>query len=75
MLLGDNLADFAGIFENRSEYFGFNIVDENKYLFGNKYFIFPNPMYGSWEKAVFGGSMKFSAEEKDSLRKTNLIGY
>ena len=75
MLLGDNLDDFSEIFEHRKDNFGKNLVDENKQLFGDKYFIFPNPMYGSWEKAIYGGSMKISAAKKDSLRKSSLVDY
>jgi 5'-nucleotidase (lipoprotein e(P4) family) len=52
LLLGDNLNDFNGIFEARNVNSGFEAVDNNKDLFGDKYIIFPNPMYGNWEKPL-----------------------
>jgi 5'-nucleotidase (lipoprotein e(P4) family) len=52
LLLGDNLNDFNGIFEDRNVNSGFEAVDNNKDLFGDKYIIFPNPMYGNWEKPL-----------------------
>jgi 5'-nucleotidase (lipoprotein e(P4) family) len=52
LLLGDNLNDFNGIFEDRNLNSGFEAVDNNKDLFGDKYIIFPNPMYGNWEKPL-----------------------
>lgn len=37
--LGDNIKDFPDM-ENTDDFFG---------MFGEKFFIFPNPLYGSWE--------------------------
>ena len=51
MLMGDNLRDLSEEFKARDENFGKNSVDATKSLFGTKYFIFPNPMYGEWTKA------------------------
>lgn len=75
LLIGDNLGDFSEIFEDRSENFGFNTVEENKAKFGDKFIVLPNPMYGSWEGAVFGNKRGLSNEEKYNLRKESLIGY
>jgi 5'-nucleotidase (lipoprotein e(P4) family) len=49
LLLGDNLNDFAGDFEDRAANNGFEAVDANKDMFGTKYIVFPNPMYGAWQ--------------------------
>ena len=54
MLLGDNLNDFSGIFEDRKLNGGKEQVDANRELFGRKYFVLPNPMYGAWEKPQYG---------------------
>ncbi|MBN2893024.1 MAG: 5'-nucleotidase, lipoprotein e(P4) family [Bacteroidales bacterium] len=51
MLIGDNLRDFDEIFTDRNSKFGFQIVEEHEDLFGTKYIMLPNPMYGQWEKA------------------------
>ena len=52
LLLGDNLNDFDGVFENRNDGNGWQAVDDNKELFGTKYIVFPNPMYGNWERPL-----------------------
>lgn len=49
MLIGDNMGDFAADFQDRSIGNGFPAVDSLKNLFGARYFILPNPMYGNWE--------------------------
>jgi 5'-nucleotidase (lipoprotein e(P4) family) len=53
LFIGDNLNDFSELFEDRSMNFGKNAVMENKELFGRKYIVLPNPMYGAWEKPVY----------------------
>ena len=64
MLLGDNLRDLDEMFGNRGEDLGYNIVDEHKENFGTKFIVFPNPIYGEWEKAVYNGDFSKSEEEK-----------
>ncbi len=49
--IGDNLRDFDEIFKDRNSNFGKDAVNENANLFGTKYIILPNPMYGQWMKA------------------------
>ncbi len=71
LFIGDNLDDFDGIFEVRTENQGRNIVSENKDSFGTKYIILPNPMYGNWEKALIKDDNKSNHE---NLLK-NLIYY
>ena len=68
LLLGDNLRDFDEIFGNRGEDFGFNIVNKNKDKFGTNFIVFPNPIYGEWEKAVYKGDFSKSDEEKRKMR-------
>jgi 5'-nucleotidase (lipoprotein e(P4) family) len=48
LLIGDNLADLDGVFENRQANLGINDVEAMKSLFGSRYIILPNPMYGNW---------------------------
>lgn len=48
LLVGDNLADLSGAYEKRGTDFGFGTVDAERQLFGTKYIVLPNPMYGSW---------------------------
>lgn len=75
LLIGDNLGDFSEIFEDRSTNYGFQTVEENKDKFGNLFIMLPNPMYGSWESAVFKKQKDLNNREKYQLRKESLIGY
>ncbi len=73
LFIGDNLTDFSDIYENRDEKLAFDLVKKNKDLFGKRFIILPNPMYGEWEKAIYKNSCKLSAQQKDSLRKNILF--
>ena len=73
MLFGDNLSDFD-VFSSSS------IEDRNKRVeklaaeFGDKFILFPNPMYGAFESAIYGG--KFTeAKEKLEIKEQSLIKY
>ena len=55
MLIGDNLADLSDVYESRGDDFGFAAVDADSELFGTRYIILPNPMYGSWMPGVMPG--------------------
>lgn len=48
LLVGDNLADLSGAYEKREADFGLGTVDTDRQLFGTKYIVLPNPMYGTW---------------------------
>jgi 5'-nucleotidase (lipoprotein e(P4) family) len=48
LLVGDNLADISGAYERRGSDLGMGSVDDDRRLFGTKYIVLPNPMYGSW---------------------------
>ncbi|MBE9599026.1 5'-nucleotidase, lipoprotein e(P4) family [Pedobacter sp. MC2016-24] len=54
LLCGDNLSDFSNVFyregKNTREQ-----VDLAQQLFGTKYIVLPNPMYGDWEKQFYKG--------------------
>ncbi|MFH0759048.1 MAG: 5'-nucleotidase, lipoprotein e(P4) family [Bacteroidota bacterium] len=71
LLIGDNLGDFSGMFDERSDGLVKERVDEKRDLFGTTFFLLPNPMYGSWEKPFRG---EFP-EETRSLKKEQLRTY
>jgi len=48
LLVGDNLADHSGFYEKRGPDHGFSAVDADRKLFGTRYIVLPNPMYGNW---------------------------
>jgi len=72
LYLGDNLRDFDEAFGGRGNDFGFGITTENKETFGTKFIIFPNPMYGEWEKGLYNGDFSKPEEEKREMRRSKL---
>lgn len=72
LFLGDNLRDFDEVFAKRGDDFGFKITAENKGKFGTKFIVFPNPMYGEWEKGIYNGDFSKSVEEKRQMRREAL---
>lgn len=75
LFVGDNLTDFDEKFANRDENLGFDNVKKHKSLFGNKYIILPNPMYGGWEKPFFKNQKNLTSEQKQEIRKSVLKGF
>lgn len=74
LLLGDNLNDFDDIFFDKPVTERNANVDKAQSLFGSKYIMLPNATYGDWENALWHGQ-KLSAEEKDKVKWSWLIGY
>jgi len=64
MLVGDNLADFDALFDKRGNDLGFKSVEENKELFGTRFIVLPNPMYGPWINAAIKESEGKTMKEK-----------
>lgn len=73
LYMGDNLADFADVFEGNDRN---QKAAELAANFGTKFIVFPNPMYGDWEsKGIFEGNMGGTPMVIDSVRKSKLEGY
>ena len=64
MLIGDNLGDFSGVFDERADGRDLEEVERNREKFGYEFILLPNPMYGSWEKPYRGDSPAYSIEKK-----------
>lgn len=73
LLFGDNLVDFAD-FSKTSEADRDKKLEELQKEFGEKFIIFPNPMYGSWETAVYAGN-KLDAKGQVEERQKALQGF
>jgi 5'-nucleotidase (lipoprotein e(P4) family) len=71
LFFGDNLNDFSG-FEELSVSGRMNAVDRRKTEFGKKLIVFPNPMYGDWEEAIYQYDNSKSDADKVKLRKESL---
>ncbi len=48
LLVGDNLADLDAVFEKRGPDHGFSDAGRMRGMFGTRYIVLPNPMYGTW---------------------------
>ena len=63
MILGDNFGDFVdgykGSLDERVA-----LLNEHKDMWGTRWFVIANPMYGSWESAPFGHDWKLPAEQR-----------
>lgn len=71
LLFGDNLGDFSG-FDDLSASGRIQAVERRKEEFGKKLIVFPNPMYGDWEGAIYNYKYSLSETEKNKLRKASL---
>ncbi|MRR23440.1 hypothetical protein EG830_10745 [bacterium] len=64
LLVGDNLADLGGNYEKRGGDYGFGAVDTDRKLFGTKYIVLPNPMYGNWLNDILRNTPGSTEREK-----------
>jgi 5'-nucleotidase (lipoprotein e(P4) family) len=71
LLLGDNLGDFRG-FDGLSAAERVKAVEKNASLFGEKLIVFPNPIYGDWEGAIYNYDYEQSCQDKVKHQKEHL---
>lgn len=73
LLCGDNLSDFSNVFyrEGKDTRTQVNLA---QHLFGTKFIVLPNPMYGDWEKLLYKGEQVKEAE-KGKQRLDKLKSY
>lgn len=67
MQFGDQLGDFAQIVANTPKDRD-GLYDEYADWFGERWFMLPNPTYGSWEPAVFNNAWSQPAEERRAAK-------
>ena len=72
LLMGDNLNDFLSVFRKKPIDGRFAETDKIKEMWGKKFIMFPNPLYGDWEGGIYKGNWGASAAEKDQMRKDAL---
>jgi len=75
MLLGDNLYDFAKVFEKKSIADRFAETDAVQAEWGKKFIVLPNAIYGEWENALIQYKRGLNNAQKDSAYKAQLKGY
>jgi 5'-nucleotidase (lipoprotein e(P4) family) len=74
LLMGDNLNDLSNVFERKSVADRFLEVDKTRELFGKKFIVLPNVMYGDWESAIYE-YQRLTDVEKTQKRNNALISY
>jgi 5'-nucleotidase (lipoprotein e(P4) family) len=75
MLLGDNLNDFAKVFEKKSIADRFAATDAVQAAWGKQFIVLPNAIYGEWEGALIQYKRGLTNAQKDSAYKQQLKGY
>ncbi len=68
---GDNLGDFSAFFDHLSPEERGKITEEKASLFGNKFIVLPNAMYGTWEDILYKEANANSLKDKNKI----LSGY
>ncbi|MGA0559279.1 5'-nucleotidase, lipoprotein e(P4) family [Larkinella sp. VNQ87] len=74
MLLGDNLNDFDPMFYQQHAEKRNQLVANHHMLFGTKFIVLPNVIYGDWESALWRGQNPTPAEA-DILKHKALQGF
>lgn len=75
LLMGDDLNDFAAIFEDsKTAESRIAAADRFKDEFGKRFILLPNAIYGNWELAIYG-YQRLSDAEKAAVRKKLLKSY
>ncbi len=74
LLMGDNLIDFAGVFDGKSVADRFTETDKARSNWGTKWIVLPNAMYGDWENTLYDYK-HLSPDEKGDRRREAITGY
>lgn len=74
-LMGDNLADFSGVFENGTIVERFQQTNLMKDAFGERFIVLPNAMYGTWDAAAINYSYAAPEQEKIEMKRQRLRGF
>lgn len=72
LLIGDNLNDFAEALEKTTVSERISATDQSKALFGTRFIMLPNAMYGDWENSVYEYNFKLTDAEKAARRRSLL---
>ncbi len=75
LLMGDNLSDFAEVFDVNTPENRESKTNVFRKEFGRRFIVLPNAMYGDWERAMYENSPNHSKKEKAEIRKSNVIDF
>ena len=72
LLLGDDLNDFMSVFRYQSAANRLAWTNQVKNLWGKKFILLPNPMYGDWDNTIYKWQDPLTAKEKLDIRNKQL---
>lgn len=70
LFFGDNLGDFQGIFDHKTNNERDEMVKNEAAMFGKKFIVLPNPMYGEWQNAL----IKYNYKQLPTEKAKEMIG-
>ncbi|MBN2017211.1 MAG: 5'-nucleotidase, lipoprotein e(P4) family [Candidatus Cloacimonetes bacterium] len=73
LYIGDNSVDFSGEFYQKSIEERKSITDSLQAEWGRRFIILPNPMHGSWAKALYHGVDRWLSGEESLQHKASLL--
>jgi 5'-nucleotidase (lipoprotein e(P4) family) len=71
LLVGDNLDDFSEVFEKKPINERFAEVDKTRDVWGKRFIVLPNAMYGTWENALYEYGRLTEAQKTE--KRANLL--
>ncbi|MEQ8525553.1 5'-nucleotidase, lipoprotein e(P4) family [Gracilimonas sp.] len=71
MIIGDDLNDFLPA-KDISQKKRADLTEKYSEYFGRRWFILPNPVYGSWEQAIFDFEEGLSESERNTILRKKL---
>lgn len=75
LLFGDNLNDFSDVFEKKNSEHRNAEVENARNLFGRRFIVLPNAMYGDWELALYEFDQKQPDSVKYRIRRQALTAF
>ncbi|MCX8958185.1 5'-nucleotidase, lipoprotein e(P4) family [Erwinia psidii] len=75
LYIGDNLNDYGAATWHQGNAQRRAFVNQNHQLFGTRFIILPNPLYGDWESGLGEGYNKLTPEQKLKTREANLKAW
>ncbi|HKK46180.1 MAG TPA: HAD family acid phosphatase [Balneolaceae bacterium] len=71
MFFGDDLNDFTSA-KNITQERRHRLVKANQKKWGKKWYVLPNPVYGSWQSALYNFNNSLSEKEIDNVKQAKL---
>ena len=75
LLAGDNLTDFAAVFDKATLETRDAKTTDLRYEFGKHFIVLPNAMYGDWENAMYNLYKTDTTRDKSAIRKLLLRDF